>query len=165
VWLPTGMEPVAEQMRLPEGYGVPHELLHWSKVRSRIEQAEHYWLATTRPDGRPHIVPVDGVWIDDVWYYGGAEQAVHHRNLLSNPQVAVHLPDTIAAVIVEGVAQWVKPSIELARRIADTTRGKYAKYGYDVKAEDYLHGLWVVRPTVVLAWDRLNIDATRFVFG
>jgi hypothetical protein len=159
------MEPVAEQLRLPEGYGVPNELLKWSKVRSRIEQAEQYWLATTRPDGRPHVVPVDGVWIDDVWFYGGAEQAVHHRNLLQNTRAVVHLPETIAVVIVEGVAQRVKPSMEEARRIAETTRKKYTKYGYSVKAEDYLDGLWGVRPTVVLAWDRLNVDATRFVFG
>ena len=61
------MEPVAEQMQFPEGYGTPSKLLAWTAVRRRLEEAEQYWLATTRPDGRPHVVPVDGVWVDDVW--------------------------------------------------------------------------------------------------
>jgi hypothetical protein len=43
-------------------------------------------------------------------------------------------------------------------------RVKYARYGYAVKPEEYAAGVWGLRPAVVLAWDRLNIDATRFVF-
>jgi hypothetical protein len=158
------MEPVAEQMQLPEGYGAPSKVLAWGAVRRRLEEAEQYWLATTRPDGRPHVVPVDGVWVDDVWYFGGAAQAVHQRNLQHNRQVAVHLADPIAAVIVEGIAQWRTPAADEARRIADATRVKYAKYGYPANPDDYVAGVWGLRPTVVLAWDQLNVDATRFTF-
>jgi hypothetical protein len=46
------MEPIAEQLELPVGYGRPTELLEWSKIRQRLEAAEQYWLATTRTDGR-----------------------------------------------------------------------------------------------------------------
>ena len=158
------MHPIAEQLRLPTGYGRPSKLLAWETVRRRLEEAEHYWLATTRPDGRPHIVPVDGVWVDDIWYFGGADETVHQRNLMHDPRVAVHLPDTIAAVIVEGTARWRRPSDEEAGRIAETTRVKYAKYGYPANAEDYAAGVWGLSPAVVLAWERLDVDATRFVF-
>jgi hypothetical protein len=49
------MEPVAQQLQLPAGYGTPTETLRWSDVRQRLEEAEQYWLATTRPDGRPRL--------------------------------------------------------------------------------------------------------------
>jgi hypothetical protein len=158
------MEPVAEQLQLPDGYGTPTETLQWSAVRKRLVEAEQYWLATTRPDGRPHVVPIDGVWVDDVWYFGGDPQAIHQRNLQHDRRIAVHLPDTIAAVIVEGTAQWRTPSQAEAERIADVARVKYAKYGYPITADAYTAGVWALRPAIVLAWDRLNIDATRFVF-
>jgi hypothetical protein len=158
------MDPTAELIRFPEGYGTPTRMLAWDAVRQRLADAEQYWLATTRPDGRPHVVPVDGVWVDERWYFGGAETTVHQRNLRANQQIVVHLPDPMAAVIAEGTAEWRKPSPEEAQRIADTTRVKYAKYGYPAKAEDYLGGVWCLRPSVVLAWEQLHMDATRFVF-
>jgi hypothetical protein len=158
------MEPIAEQLVLPEGYGRPRKLLRWANVRQRLEQAEQYWLATTRPDGRPHVVPVDGVWFDGVWYFGGAAEAVHQRNLRHDPRIVMHLAEPVSAIIVEGVAKWRKPGDREARGIADATNLKYAAYGYAVRPENYAPGVWGLRPNVVLAWDRLDLDATRFTF-
>jgi nitroimidazol reductase NimA-like FMN-containing flavoprotein (pyridoxamine 5'-phosphate oxidase superfamily) len=62
----------------------------------------HYWLATTRPDGRPHVVPLDGLWLDDAWFFGGSAETVKSRNLKANPRAVVHLDDSERAVIVEG---------------------------------------------------------------
>ena len=45
---------------MPEGYGVPEGpegLLGWEEVDARLAEARVYWMATTRPDGRPHVVP------------------------------------------------------------------------------------------------------------
>jgi hypothetical protein len=42
-------------------------------------------------------VPVDGLWVDGVWYFGGHADTVHQRNLRNNPEVAIHLADTTAA--------------------------------------------------------------------
>ena len=95
---------------------------------------------------------------------GARDETVHQRNLMHDPRVALHLSDTIAAVIVEGTARWRQPSDEEAGRIAETTRVKYAKYGYPANAEDYAAGVWGLSPAVVLAWERLDVDATRFVF-
>jgi hypothetical protein len=55
-------------------------------VRAAREAATHYRVTTVRPDGRPHAVPVDGLWLDDVGFYGGSEQAVHYRNALAGPK-------------------------------------------------------------------------------
>jgi hypothetical protein len=46
-------------------------------VRGPLESAPHYWLATTLLDGRPHVVPVDGLWLADRWYFGRHVNTVH----------------------------------------------------------------------------------------
>jgi hypothetical protein len=47
-------DPVAELLELPKGYGRPRAPLAWAAVRARLVVAMRYWLATVRPDGRPH---------------------------------------------------------------------------------------------------------------
>ena len=73
-------EPKVEQLALPPQYGKPKKKLEWAAVRKDLEDAPVYWVATTRPDGRPHVVPRDGIWHEDTWYYGGAEVTIHNRN-------------------------------------------------------------------------------------
>jgi nitroimidazol reductase NimA-like FMN-containing flavoprotein (pyridoxamine 5'-phosphate oxidase superfamily) len=155
------MEPTTTAIRLPEGYGTPRRTLSWQEVRERLEQAAHYWVATTRPDGRPHVVPVDGLWVDDGWYFGGHPDTVHQRNLRANPQIAIHLGDAIAVVIAEGRAQWTTPTADLAERLATASRGKY---GYAPPPQAYLDGVWVLSPQRVLAWNSVAQDPTRFTF-
>lgn len=155
------MDPNVEPMRLPAAYGSPSRTLAWPGVRERLEQALHYWLATTRPDGRPHLVPVDGLWLDDVWYFGGSSDAVHQRNLRTNVEVVVHLEDVVRAVIVEGRAAWRVPGVDHAARLAGASK---LKYGYAPALEAYTSGVWAVSPRRVLAWDSVAEDATRFVF-
>jgi hypothetical protein len=149
-------------MRLPEEYGAGSRTLSWPEVRTRLEQATQYWLATTRPDGRPHVVPVDGLWVDDVWYFGGSPETIHQRNLKTNPEVVVHLPDAMAAVIVEGRAAWRKPGLSDAKRLAT---GSKAKYGYAPPPATYSAGTWAVAPRRVLAWTSIADDPTRFEFA
>ncbi len=110
------MTPTAELLDLPKEYGRATRKLAWATVRAELERATQYWIATSRPHGRAHVVPLDGLWLDDVWYYGGSERAVHYRNVLANPDVVMHLPDPVKAVIVEGDARLAHPSPELAQR-------------------------------------------------
>ncbi|MFN2504804.1 MAG: pyridoxamine 5'-phosphate oxidase family protein [Acidimicrobiales bacterium] len=153
------MDPRAQRLELPEGYGKPAKTLKWAAVRARLEESRQYWLATSRPDGRPHVVPIDGVWLDDAWFFGGSPQTVHHRNLEQNPQAIVHLPDG-AGRGRRGEATWVTPPAELAQRLAEGA----AKYGYGTDAASYASGLWVLHPKRVLAWTAFPRDATRFLF-
>jgi Pyridoxamine 5'-phosphate oxidase len=106
------MDPTAERVELPEGYGTATTTMEWGAVRERLEQAPRYWLVTTRRDGRAHVVPVDGIWLDDAWWYGGSPGTLHQRNLEHDRRVAVHLEDTIAAVILEGSMERVVPPAE-----------------------------------------------------
>jgi hypothetical protein len=154
-------EPSAQLLDLPKGYGAPEKTLAWPLVRDRLEAAERYWLATTRPDGRPHAIPIDGIWLDDRWYFGGAPQTVSMRNLEANKEMVMHLEDPMRAVIVEGAAEWVTPSPEDAERLAADSN---AKYGYGMKPEAYAGGVWALRPRRVLAWENFPTDCTRFLF-
>jgi pyridoxamine 5'-phosphate oxidase-like protein len=138
------VDPRVSSLRLPEAYGKPSRTLSWPNVRTRLEQADHNWLATTRPDGRPHVVPVDGLWVDDVWYFGGSAETVHQRNLTTNPDVVIHLADAMEAVIVEGRATWSQLELAEAKRLASASK---AKYGYAAPPATYAAGTWGGRPS------------------
>jgi Pyridoxamine 5'-phosphate oxidase len=156
------MEPIAEPIRLPKGYGRATTTLAWAAVRERLEQAPRYWLVTLRGDGRPHAVPVDGLWLDDAWWYGGSPETLHQRNLRRDPRVVVHLEDTMAAVVLEGSMRLETPSPELADRMVAASR---AKYGYAPPPGAYTAGAWALRPERARAWSAFPTDATRFRFA
>jgi hypothetical protein len=155
------VEPIAELLELPDGYGRTSRTLAWATVRTELERAMRYWLVTTRPDGRAHVVPVDGLWVDDAWYWGGSEATLHYRNALANPSVAMHLPDPMKAVVVEGEARLAEPPAALAQRLADASQ---QKYGYGLDASAYERAL-ALSPRRVRAWMSFPTDATRFRFA
>jgi Pyridoxamine 5'-phosphate oxidase len=130
-------------------------------VEQRLIDSPHYWLATLRSNGSPHVVPTDGVWLDGGCYFGGDPATVHIRNLRRDGRATLHLEDGESAVIVEGVAEWVTPSKASGRRLAAASK---AKYGYSQSAASYLAGVWRLQPAKVLAWTTLYVDATRFHF-
>lgn len=104
------MEPDVGRPDLPERqeYGTTPDgppTLEWSDVRSRIADAEVYWFATTRPDRRPHVVPIGGVWADDRLYVTLAPTTISARNAEADPDVVVHLEDANDAVIIEGTVE------------------------------------------------------------
>jgi len=155
--------PIARSLEFPAGYGTAKRTLAWEEVRAWLEAAPAYWLALARTDGRPHVVPLDGIWVDDVWWYGGASDTVHIRTVEANPRAVMHLPDPMRAVIVEGVVRRTNPAPELARRMAEIANTKYAHYGLKNDASTYAEALGLV-PSRVLAWSAFPADATRFDF-
>jgi hypothetical protein len=157
------MDPRAEPLSLPAAYGRTKTRRDWSTVRTRLETAKAYWLATARPDGRPHVVAVDGVWIDEVFFYGGSPDSVHRRAAEQNPSAVLHLADPYDVVIVEGEVRPAAPTIELGERLAAATNEKYAASGYRTDAGSFSDSL-ALRPRRVLAWSKFPTDATRFVF-
>ncbi|MGH8894578.1 MAG: pyridoxamine 5'-phosphate oxidase family protein [Actinomycetes bacterium] len=156
------MDPTVELLTVPADYGTPRRMLAWADVSRRLTEAPQYWLTTVRPDGRPHVVPTDGVWMDQALYLGGSTDSVHYRNLGRTASVVVHLEDAMRAVIVEGVAEPVTPGRELARRLA---RESNAKTGYGAPVAMFQAPMWRIRPVRVLAWTSFPTDATRFRFG
>lgn len=146
---------------MPAEYGSPSLLLRWADVRARLEEAPQYWLATVRPDGRPHTVPTDGLWPDDAFWFGGSPQTVKHRNLTADGRASLHVPDANSSVIVEGVCDVYRPGAAEADRLERTST---EKYGYAPPPNAYAGGVWRLRPVKVMAWTALVEDATRFRF-
>ncbi|MFI7586715.1 pyridoxamine 5'-phosphate oxidase family protein [Spongisporangium articulatum] len=168
---PPGPAPRADRPVFPEGYGLPETtegLLTWGEVETRLVAAQSYWLATVRPDGRPHVVPRWGVWVDGRFWYDGAPTTVHARNLAENPAVTLHLEDGTQAVIVEGESH---PARADAEGLGATLSAAFAKYhaaGYSPAADAWSGegggGLRVITPHRALAWFSFPTDATRFTF-
>jgi Pyridoxamine 5'-phosphate oxidase len=157
-------EPVERGRPYMPGYGIPSDpegLLPWSFVEERMADARDYWVATMHPDGRPHLTPVWGVWVDGVFYFGSGPQTRKTRNLSENPNVAVH-PEGDDVVILEGVAETVTdPGPALAERVYAASSAKYGMGSHGIE------GSYAVRPCVVFAWTGSSFPntATRWVFG
>jgi Pyridoxamine 5'-phosphate oxidase len=145
------------------GYGIPSGskgLLPWGFAEERMAAAQNYWVATVRPDGRPHLTPVWGVWVDGVFYFGSGPQTRKVRNLAENPSVAVH-PAGDDVVIVEGVAEMiVEPDPALAEQVYAASVAKYGMGSHDIE------GSYAVRPRVVFAWTANGFPntTTRWMF-
>jgi general stress protein 26 len=157
------MDSEASRPRIPAEYGVPSDtenLLPWAYVDRRMAGSGHYWLATTGPDGKPHVRPIDGMWLDGKLYFGGSAESKWRRNLERNPSVSINLEDGEQAVILQGEVREVRPDRHLGTRLAGASN---EKYGYDQKPEDYV-GVSILEfiPEVALAWQVLYEDATRW---
>ena len=157
---------------VPEGYGVVEDgpFLAWSDVEDWLIESTEYWLATTRPDGRPHVVPRWGVWLDDRFWYDGSPATRHARNLASNTACALHLESGTTVTIVEGTSQPSEPiGGDLGERLAAEYGRKYERLGYapaaDAWSAEDAGGMRVLTPEKAIAWTQFPTDMTRYVFG
>ena len=148
----------AGRPEMPESYGVPKDpegSLAWKDVGRLLSGSRNYWLSTVRPDGRPHAVPVWGVWVDEAFHFGGGRTTRKAKNIAANPEVVAHSESGDAVVILEGIAEEVT-DLALQGRIDDAYEAKYGiRHGTPV---------WVLRPRVVHAWTDFPKDATRWTF-
>jgi len=110
----------------------------WADVERLLTDAQLYWIVTVRADGRPHAVPLVGVWQDGAFAFCTGAEEQKQRNLDANPQVAVTTGSTGANgwdsgkdVVVEGTAVRVTDAVAL-QELADAW---FAKYGDDWKFE------------------------------
>lgn len=113
--------PQASRPDMPE-YGLldagqGRGLLPWKWAQERLEMSRNYWVATTRPDGRPHATAVWGVWWDNTFYFSSGRLTRKARNLAHNASCVVCTENAAEAVIVEGVAQLLGNSKVLKRLV------------------------------------------------
>src|SRR3954466_7366862 len=103
----------------------------WDEVVRRLTTAQLYWLVTVRTDGRPHAVPLCGVWHDGTFAFCTGAEEQKMRNLDANPHVVV-AAGTLGAdgwsqgkdIAVEGVATRITEETEL-RALAAAWGDKY----------------------------------------
>lgn len=76
----------------------------------RLRTAEILWLATVRPNGRPHLVPVWFLWEGETILLFSKPENQKIRNIRHNPEVTVSLDATDHGndvTVLEGVAQFI----------------------------------------------------------
>jgi hypothetical protein len=129
--------PTASRPYMP-GYGIvgPDEgtgLLPWSWAEERLTRSHDYWVTSVWPEGRPHVMPVWGVWLDGELWFSSSPAARKVRNLTTNPNVAVATDDALNPVIVHGTATVLSARSRAAiKRFAETADAKYdTNYGVE----------------------------------
>ena len=155
-------EPAGTRLVMPKHYETAEAgaaLLAWSVVAARLEQAANYWLATTMPDGRPHVTPVWGAWVDDVFYCDGIYTARWAQNMAANPAISIHLESGTDVVIVDGVGDDATPDADVCAKIVASWTAKYGRL-----IPDPSKGMYRLRPRSVRAWTHFPHDATRWRF-
>lgn len=129
-------QPISEESL--SGYGAPPP--SWEEVLVRLKEgASHspgikgtYWLATARPDGRPHIMPLFGVWVDGAMYFTSGPAARKARNIANNPNCAITCGARDFDIVIEGGAAKVTDEAKLQR-----VAGEYeAKYGWILRVQN-----------------------------
>jgi pyridoxine/pyridoxamine 5'-phosphate oxidase len=99
----------------------------WAQGRRDLEEAELYWLSTVRPDGRPHVTPLLGIWLDGALYFCTGPDERKAKNLEQNQQCIVTTGSNNLDgldLVIEGEAAKVSDEPEL-RTVADTYEAKY----------------------------------------
>ncbi|MBY8870733.1 pyridoxamine 5'-phosphate oxidase family protein [Micromonospora sp. PLK6-60] len=104
----------------------------WKQGGERLAGGSTYWLATVRPDGRPHLVPVLAVWVDGVLHFSAGGQTRKARNIAERPQVSIATEGDGMDVVVEGEAVLVRDT----GRLEGVARAYADKYGWEVKVQD-----------------------------
>ena len=155
---------VASRPNMP-GYGILDAdkgkgLFPWSWAIERLSEAHTYWVATTRQTGAPHVMPVWGVVLDDMFCFSTGSQSRKARNLSENPRCVITCEVNHDQIIVEGEAA-VTDDSELKSRFAAAYE---RKYNYNMEGFD--EPVYVVPPKVVFgfttAGDAFTSTATRW---
>jgi hypothetical protein len=148
------------------GYGIVGEnegegLLPWSWAAERLAKARNYFIATTRPDGRPHVMVIWGLWLDELFWFSTGRNSRKARNFAANPNCVVCAEGGEEAAIVEGVVSELTDDAAAFGRFITEYK---AKYDWDVSGMG--EPVFVLRPRVVfgLIEKTFTKSATRWTF-
>jgi hypothetical protein len=113
----------------------------------RLAQAQNIWIATVRPDGSPHLVPLWFVWHESFFYLCTAPESVKANNLEQNDRLVVALEDGVNPLICEGRGSavprpWPEEVIDAFQR----------KYDWAIRSEAEYSRLIRVRPIRWVTW-------------
>jgi PPOX class probable F420-dependent enzyme len=153
------------------GYGVagPDDgsgLLPWSWAAERLTSARNYWVVSVWPDGRPHSMPVWGMWDDSTLWFTSAVDSRKATNLRADPRCVVTTEDAGDPVIIEGAAKIVTDPASI-RRVLDLMNDKY---GTDIELaflDPAVNATIAVRPHKVIGMRHGDFTGspTRWSFG
>ena len=119
-----------------DGYGAP--IIPWEKVLKRIQKGftqapktggpERHtaWLATVGPEGKPHVMPIGVLFVDDAFYFNTGPKTRKARNIARNPDSVITIATDDFDIVVQGPAKRIVDAAPL-QRIADA----FKKVGWE----------------------------------
>jgi PPOX class probable F420-dependent enzyme len=137
----------------------------FGKCDAWLRATRSMWLSSTRPDGRPHAVPVWFVWDGTAIFFQTGSTTQKYRNLQHEPTVVAHLGDGDDVFVAEGRTQVVRDSDALGA-VDRLFRQKYvdphsgATAGYPESPSDVPFRIDIER---IMVWE-YGVVATRTDF-
>jgi uncharacterized pyridoxamine 5'-phosphate oxidase family protein len=167
--MPKNKSPKATRPNIP-GYGLPESkkgLLPWKWAEDRLKKSRQFLIATTRPDGRPHLMIIWALWMDERVYFSTGKQSVKARNLSQNPSCTISTDNAAEAVILEGTIE-IEREVKRIRKFISLYEKKY-KYKLGKMGERMLSledPVFFLRPRVGFGlWEKkFDTSATRWLF-
>jgi F420H(2)-dependent biliverdin reductase len=117
------------------------------EARHKLAQAANIWIASVRPDGRPHLTPVWFVYDSLHLYVSIDPDSVKSRNLATNPNLSLALEDGSHPLICEGRAAIVPAPYP--PEVVDLFQ---KKYDWDIRTEGQYSQLMAITPRKWLGW-------------
>ena len=159
--------PRASRPYMPD-YGVrgrtrARGLLPWSWAQERLAASRNYWVASLWPGGRPHVMPVWGVWDGAALWFSSGPRSRKARNLAADPRAVVTTEDAGEPVVLEGAAALVSARAEI-ERVAALMDAKYGGITADFLAANATIRVSPER-AFGIAHDDFTGSPTRWVFG
>jgi len=113
-----------------------------------MQSERNIWMATTRPDGRPHVAPLWFIWHEDRVYImtGGVKLA----NVRRNGFAALNTEDGDSVVIIEGTTKIIPLEDALFEIVAQLF---IERYGWDIHDSVAEQALIEIAPIKVLTWN------------
>jgi hypothetical protein len=153
------------------GYGIVGAnagsgLLDWSWAEQRLRDSRNYWVATVWPDGRPHLMPVWGVWHERSLWFSSSLGSRKILNLQANPHCTMTTEQAEEPVVVSGVAELVT-DLDVIGGFLARSNAKYHT-DYDIDFLDPARNATVrVRPAWAFALRAADFTGTptRWTFG
>ena len=149
------------------GYGIlgPDEgsgLLPWSWAEERLTASRNYWVTSLWPGGRPHSMPVWGVWDGEALWFSSARRSRKARNIAADPRCVVTTEDANEPVVIEGSAD-VAQERDVIAGVAELMN---AKYGGITVEFLMMHATIRVQPLRAfgIAHDDFTGSPTRWLF-
>lgn len=161
------LTPISSRPDVPAGYQVkPADdglgLLDWSWADERLRGRYIWWLATVRPDGRPHVMPIWAVWLGDGVAFSTSGESRKAKNIARDAHCSVIPERGVESVIVEGVVETLP-----AERTADYSAAYQDAYAFDPTT--MADPIFIIRPKAAFGFidvdDKFTSTATRWTFA
>jgi general stress protein 26 len=141
-------------------------LLPWSWAEQRLQKSRNFWVVTLWPDGRPHAMPVWGVWDVDLFWFTSSVRSRKARNIASDPRCTVATEDEEHPVVLSGEGE-IRSSRDEIAHVLELVNAKYeTDYGMDMM-DPAKNATIRVRPSWAFGLDADDFTGspTRWTFG